>query len=114
MTINGASTIFSSCISGNQGIVWIFEIITELLTALLVQNTNHNRYHIDYNKINIATCKAFKKALLDIEYAIRFNTIIKQQKQEHYINLQMVPQDNPLTTPRILMDWEISAELYRN
>ena len=101
-----------SCIIVNQGIAWIFEIITEPLTVLVVQNTKHTRKYIDYNIINIATCKVFKKALLDVEHPNWSNTIIKQQKQEHYINLQMVPLDNPLTTRSIQMDWDISIQLY--
>jgi len=41
------------------------------------------------------------------------NTIIKQQMQEHYINLQMDQLDNPLTTHQILTSWEVSIEPYR-
>jgi len=56
-----------ACISGNQGIVWIFQIISELLTALVVYNTKHRRENIDSKIIDIVTCKAFHKGLLDVE-----------------------------------------------
>jgi len=50
--------------------MWIFEIITELLTALEVQNTKLKRKNIHSKIIDIVTCKAFKKRLLDVEQAI--------------------------------------------
>jgi len=42
------------------------------------------------------------------------NTVIGQHNQYHYVNLQMDPLDNPLTTPPIQTGWEISIELYPN
>jgi len=38
------------------------------------------------------------------------NTIIKQQKQEHCMNLQTDMLHNPLTTHPIQIGWEISRE----
>jgi len=43
-----------------------------------------------------------------------YDTIIKQPKQEHYMNLQIDPQDNPQTSSPILTGWEISIQLYPN
>jgi len=40
------------------------------------------------------------------------NTIIKQQEQEHYMNLQTDPVDNLLTTHPIETGWEVSNQLY--
>jgi len=37
---------------------------------------------------------------------------MKQQKQEHYMNLQMDLLDNPLKTHPIQMGWEIAIEPY--
>lgn len=42
------------------------------------------------------------------------NTVIKEQKQEHYINLPMNPLENPLATHPILMASEMSIEPYTN
>jgi len=41
-------------------------------------------------------------------------TVIEQQKQEHYMNVQMDPLDNPLTTRPIRTDWELCIEPYPN
>jgi len=42
------------------------------------------------------------------------HTVIQQQKHAHYINVQMDPLDNPLTTRPIQTGWELSIELYPN
>jgi len=42
------------------------------------------------------------------------NTIIKQQKQEHNMNLLTDPLDNALTTSQIQTGWDKSIELYPN
>jgi len=42
------------------------------------------------------------------------NTVIEQQKQDHYMNVQMHLLDNMLRTPPIQMGWELSSELYLN
>jgi len=60
-------SIFGSCILCNQGIARIFDHITDILTALVVQNTAHKRKNIDSKIIDIATWKAFKQWLLDVE-----------------------------------------------
>jgi len=40
--------------------------------------------------------------------------IVKLQKQEYYIYLQMDQLDNPLTSHPILTGWEMSIEQYKN
>jgi len=52
---------FWFCILGNQGIARILELITEPLTAVVVQNTTHKWENIESKMIDITTCKAFKK-----------------------------------------------------
>jgi len=42
------------------------------------------------------------------------NTVIEQQKQEHYVNAQMDPLDKPLTTHPIQMGWELPVKPYPN
>jgi len=44
-------------------------LITKLLTALVVQNTKHNGKSIDFKTNDIATCKASKTSLLNVEHA---------------------------------------------
>jgi len=51
---------FSCCIFGNQGIVLISAFITELLTAVMDNNTMYPRYNTDSKSIDIASCKACK------------------------------------------------------
>jgi len=41
-----------------------------------------------------------------------YDIIIKQQKQEHYINREMDPLDNPLWTQPMQTGWENSIKLY--
>jgi len=60
------------CKLGNQGITRIFELITALLTAFVVQNTDHKRKNIHSKIIDITSCNAFKKWLLAVEWAILF------------------------------------------
>jgi len=59
-----------SCILGTEGIVWIFELISELLITLIGKNTQYHRKNTDYKIIDIAICKTCKPWSLDIEYAI--------------------------------------------
>jgi len=42
------------------------------------------------------------------------NTAVKQQKQEHYMNVQTDLLDNPLTTSPIRTGWELTIEPYPN
>jgi len=51
-------------------IAQILELITELLTALLLKNTKQTWKNTDSKIINIAMCKTCKKSLLDVENAI--------------------------------------------
>jgi len=61
---------YCSCIVGNEGIAWIFELITELLTAPIGKNTTYRRLNKDSNVIVIANCKACKNISLVVEHAI--------------------------------------------
>jgi len=56
---------FLSCTLGNHGIVQIYEIITELLTAIVLLNTNHEWQNIDVKITDVTTCKVIKKVFLD-------------------------------------------------
>jgi len=51
---------------GNQGIVRIYQIITELLNALVLPNPNHKRQNMDSKITNVITCKVIKKIFLDV------------------------------------------------
>jgi len=59
-----------TCMMCNQGIVQIFEYITELLTALTAKNANYTRRNTDSNIIDIANFKSCKMWLHDIESLI--------------------------------------------
>jgi len=50
-----------------QGIAWIFEVITELLTAFVGKITIYKRKNMDSEIINIANYNTGKKKLLDVE-----------------------------------------------
>jgi len=56
---------FWSCILGKQGVVRMYELITVLLTTLVILNITHKRKNIDSKIANVATCKVFKTVLLD-------------------------------------------------
>jgi len=58
------------CILGNQGIAWILELITELLTAWIGKNQKYKRKNMDSKIINITNCKTCKRSLLDVEFVI--------------------------------------------
>jgi len=51
---------------GNQGVAQIYEIITDLLTALVLLNTNSETQYIDSKITDVATCKVIKKVFLDV------------------------------------------------
>ena len=61
---------FWSCIFGNQGIVYIFEHTTELLTARIGKNTVYRRNITDSKIINIVHCKTCTNNVLAVEYMI--------------------------------------------
>ena len=46
------------------------QLITELLTTFIAQNTMYNRKNTDSKKINVADWKTCKKRLLAVEYLI--------------------------------------------
>jgi len=52
---------FWSCILGKEGIAQIFELILELLTAVIGRKTKYNIKTTDSKIIDIANCKTFKK-----------------------------------------------------
>ena len=58
---------FWPCILGKSGIAWIFELINELLTAFVLQNTIHKWNNIHSEIIDTSTYEAFKKCSLDVE-----------------------------------------------
>jgi len=59
--------IFGCSILGNEGIVWIFELKTELSTALMGKNAKYTRRNTDSSIIDITICKTCKKWLLHDE-----------------------------------------------
>ena len=103
-----------SCILCNQAIARILYLITELLTASVIENTNHERKSIDSKKIGIATCKNSKCNYWMLNKRFWSNTILTQQYQEHYINLQLDLLDNPLTARRVQTSSEISIQHQHN
>jgi hypothetical protein len=44
----------------------MYEIITVLLTTLVLLNITHNRNNIEFKIANIATCKVFNILLFDV------------------------------------------------
>jgi len=61
---------FWSCILGNQGIAWILEHITEVLTPMLGKNTIYQTKNPDSKIIDLANCKTSKKRLFLPQYVI--------------------------------------------
>jgi hypothetical protein len=59
-----------SYILGNQGIVRINALITELLTASMAKYVTYGRKNSYSKIINVADCKTSKKSLLAAEYLI--------------------------------------------
>jgi len=55
---------------GNEGIAWLFNLITELLTTLIGKNTTYESKYMDSKIIIIANGKTCKKRLLDVEKVI--------------------------------------------
>jgi len=55
---------------GNEGIAWIYELETSLLSALIPKNSTYYKKNTESKIINIANSKTFKKRLLAVEDAI--------------------------------------------
>jgi hypothetical protein len=58
---------FQLCKLGNQGMVLIHKVITELLTTFLGKNTTYKCKNTDSKTIDIANCKTSKRRLLAAE-----------------------------------------------
>jgi len=59
-----------SCTFGYQGVMWIVEHITELLTSLTGKNSIYHRKNTDSKLIDIANSKTRKKISFIVQYAI--------------------------------------------
>jgi len=59
-----------SCRFGNQGIVWLFEHITQQLTALIYSSRSNQRKTTESKTIDIANCKSFTNTSSAIEDTI--------------------------------------------
>ena len=105
---------FWSCILGEQGIIQIFKLITELSTALICRSTTYTMKNMDSKIVDIANCTKCKSVYWMLIKLFWYDTIIKQQNEEHYMNLQMDQLDNPRTTRPIRMGWEMCIEPYLN
>ena len=92
----------------------IYEIITVLLTVLVLLNTEHKRHNIDSTITDVATSKEIKTAFLNVTELILNMYNYQTAKAKHYINLLTNPLDNLLTTRSILPVWEIAFEPYQN
>jgi len=88
----------------------MYEIITELLTPIVRLNSTPKRSNIDSKIAKVATWKVLKRYFWMLVRWFWLNTIIKQQKQEQYMNLRRDPLDNPLTTRSIETGSELCIE----
>jgi len=103
-----------SCILGNQGVAGMYEFITALLTAFVPLNRTHKTKIIDCNIANLTTLSCLKmESWMSVESSW-LNTVIEQQKQEHYMTVPTDPLDNPLITRPIWIGFELSFEPYLN
>jgi len=93
-----------SSIMGNQGIVWIYVLITVLLTTFLGKNMTYKRKKTDSKIINIAYCKTCKKKSLAAECLI----LIRYYQQTAKIRVLYESTDGPAGQPtdnRSNSDW---------
>ena len=94
-----------TCILGNLGFTWMNQLITELLTDLIVNNTTYNRKNTDSKKINVADCRTCKKRLLAVEYLILIIYDYQSAKTRTlYISTDGPtgrPADNPSNSDRL-------------
>jgi hypothetical protein len=114
---NRASTVYHtlwSCILGNQGVAQMYELLTVLLTTLVLLNRTHKRKNIDSKIANFATCILCKTEYWMLVERFWSHIFVEQQKQEHYMNVQTDPLDNPLVTRLDQTGWEPPIELYSN
>jgi len=61
---------FSFCVLGDQGIVQMYQLTTELLTALISKSRSYNRKIMDSKIIDMANSKTCKNRFLAAEYVI--------------------------------------------
>jgi hypothetical protein len=101
-----------SSIGDNEGIVWVFDHITEILTALIPKNTLYHRKNMTSKSIVIANCIIYSNISLVVEYAMLIRYNYTTSNQEPYMNQLMDPLGIRLTTGPIQTGWEISIELY--
>jgi len=90
---------------GNQGITWIFELITELLTSFIRINTQYKSEDTDSKIIDIANCTTWKKSLLDAEDVISISYYYETPKTGASYESTDGPTeqlaDNPLNSGRL-------------
>ena len=84
-----------SCMLGNQGITRIYEIITILLTALVLLNTEYKRQNIDSKITDVTTRKVITKESLDVNWLI----LIKYHYQTAKARALYKPTNGPAWQP---------------
>jgi len=90
---------FCSCILGDQGIVLILELITELLTAFIGKNAKHKRKDTDSKIINIANWKTCKKRFLHVEYVTLMRYYYQRTKTRAIYESKDEPAAQPTDNP---------------
>jgi len=90
---------FWSCIIGNQGIVWIFEHIKELLTTFIGNNTIYQRKNTDSKIIYIATCQTCNNKLLAVVYTILISHYYQTAKSKFLYESIDGPAGRPTDNP---------------
>jgi hypothetical protein len=69
------------------------------LTTLIIQNTKHNRKNIHFKILNITTCKAFTKGLLDVEQAVLIKYYYQTAKAKALYESTDGPAGQPADKP---------------
>lgn len=97
---------FWSFTFGDQGIPRIYKITTVPLTALVLQNTEHNRQNIDSRITDVATQKMIKNEFLDVNHLPDFDQIqLSNSKACALYTSTDVPAGRPADPPTNSDGW---------
>jgi hypothetical protein len=95
LSVNGSSKPFTLAYRVYQDFTWINELITQLLTTSIANNTMYNRKNTDSKLIEIASCTACKPVSLVVENTI----LVRYEKYTAKTRALYESIDGPTTRP---------------